>query len=329
MTTPVMWFRRDLRLADNPALAAAAAGGRCRARCSSSIRRSIRAGAPPAGVPRRAAWPSCTTRRGGALVVRRGESGRCGPGGRDRGEGLDGEHRRRLRPLRPPPRRGGGRRRSRATVAASSLRDRRTPSRPGPSSSTTAARTPSSPRSPGPGGLSAGTSRSTAGRPLGAHRRVRIRPGAAAGGRRDPPPAGEAAAHRRLDAFLAGDLDTYDADRDRPDLDTHQPPVALPALGLPAPASGARPARPTTGPTSGSAPSWRGGSSTPTCCSTDPSSAWWNFDARMDDMVVDDGPRRGRAVRRLGRGVYGVPDRRRRDAPARSPPAGCTTGCAC
>jgi len=34
------------------------------------------------------------------------------------------------------------------------------------------------------------------------------------------PPAGERAAHDRLDAFLADDLASYDADRDRPDLDT-------------------------------------------------------------------------------------------------------------
>ncbi len=99
MTTTVMWFRRDLRLADNPALAAAAAGGDV-VPLFVIDPAFIRAGAP-----RLAFLAEClaelheATR--GALVIRRGNPVDVVPAVADRGGGLDGEHRRRLRPVRP------------------------------------------------------------------------------------------------------------------------------------------------------------------------------------------------------------------------------------
>ena len=61
------------------------------------------------------------------------------------------------------------------------------------------------------------------------------------------PAAGEAAAHERLDAFVAGDLASYDATPRPPRSRRLQPPVAVPALGLPPPAPGAHPPRPQPG----------------------------------------------------------------------------------
>ena len=141
------------------------------------------------------------------------------------------------------------------------------------------------------------------------------------------PEAGEDAAAAALGGVpRAPGSPTTHAERDRPDLDgTSRMSVHL-QVGRGPPAHAAR--RP-GGRCRRRAPrrtarSWPGGSSTPTCSSTGRtprgttcarSSRGWRTTTPGDQLDA------------WQRGPHRLPDRRRRDAAAAAPPAGCTTGC--
>jgi deoxyribodipyrimidine photo-lyase len=103
------------------------------------------------------------------------------------------------------------------------------------------------------------------------------------------PPAGERAAQERLEEFLAKDLGSYDADRDRPDLDatSHLSPYlrwgclhprqALVHLGRSRAHDRFR-----------TELAWR--EFYADVLFRQPRSAWWNHDERMDAMEIDAGP---------------------------------------
>ena len=110
MPTSVMWFRRDLRLGDNPALLEAGADGATCCRSSCSTRRSgVRPGLPAGATSAPRCDPSTTSSGGPALGGPR-RPGAQGGAGRQGGRGGARACRGRLRPLRPrarPAGRGG------------------------------------------------------------------------------------------------------------------------------------------------------------------------------------------------------------------------------
>ena len=107
-----MWFRRDLRLADNPALLAAVDAARADGD-GRVVPLFVRGpGAVAAGRPGAAGLPRCLAAGAGrqhgrrpAAAARRSRRGP--PRGRPRRRGHQRPHRRGLRPLRPRARRGG------------------------------------------------------------------------------------------------------------------------------------------------------------------------------------------------------------------------------
>ena len=327
-----MWFRRDLRLADNPALLAACADGRRAAAVRARPALWGPAGAPPPGLPRRV-----------AALARRA---RC----------AGGEPRLHVRPRRPgapgrpaPPaqvgatrvhvaadygpygarrddarRAGAGRARRRAGPHRVAVRRR---ARAGHA---TAVGQPYQVFTPfaGPGPSTAGGRRSTRRRRDLARRWTRPStcpdPGRPTGS--TLPEAGEAAARRRWRAFLDERVAAYDDDRDRPGVDGTSRMSVAPEVGRDPPAHDARrPRRPLPQRRRRDLPQRArpGASSTPTCSSTGrrprastsgPSSRGWR--TTTPASAFDAWRRR----------AHRLPDRRRRDAPAAGE-AGCTTGC--
>ena len=224
-TTTVMWFRRDLRLADNPALLEAVRRPTACCRCSCSTRRcGGRPGRPAAAylaASLRALDASLRQRRR-RLVVVRGDPVRQVRAGRAGGRRRAGARRRRLRPLRPPARprgrAGAGRRRHRAGPHRLAVRRRAGPGDQRLAATPYKVFTPFSKAWPehgwrGPVDAPTGAQLARARRApstipdADAARRAR-----AARGRRGRGP-------RRWQAFLDDGLADYDDDRDRPDLD--------------------------------------------------------------------------------------------------------------
>ena len=109
MARAVLWFRRDLRLDDLPALRAAAEAGPDGVVALFVADPALLG---PAGPNRRrfltAALAALDAELGGALVVRRGDPVRRRPRRGGRGRGDHGGRHDRLRSPRCRPRRGGG-----------------------------------------------------------------------------------------------------------------------------------------------------------------------------------------------------------------------------
>ena len=328
----IMWFRRDLRLADNHALAAAIADARDSggsSRCSSSTTRCGKA----AGANRRWFVAGCLRSLhddlDGRLVVRHGDPvdviprarpaarrGSClpRPGRRGLRSASRRGRRRRARRGRPPARRGRQPvRRAGRDVAHERWRDvqgvQRLPAGVAPAA-------PAGDRPP-PGRRSR---RSTGCAPTSSPRR----PTSTA----DLPEPGEAAAHRALDRFVDTRVDTYADDPQRPGRRRDEPPVAVPQVRLPPPPPAAAPAR-----RAQPLPRHvRQGAGVARLLRRRARRL-----AGVGVALVEPGdgrhggrPRTAgrRALRRLVRRPHRLPDRRRRDAPAASPRAGCTTACA-
>ena len=283
MATTVMWFRRDLRLADNPALRHAVDAARTRRRRGRGV--------VPLYVVDPTLWAAAGPSRRAYLVASLADLGaRVGGWQLRRGDPVDevvavaraaGAARRCT--WRPTSDRTGGHagRAGRAGAGRSTASSwcgpaRRTRSRPVASPSGTARRTRSTRRSAGRGPTTAGA------QPVGAPRGVdwvrpmaRGRPARRRARRRAPrcPPR----ARRRRGAGGAGSSRRpstgYASDRDRPDLDrTSRMSVHLKwgeihprtMLADLAAASG----RAGDSVADATARSWPGGSSTPTCCTT-------------------------------------------------------------
>ena len=247
MTNSIMWFRRDLRLADNHALGR----GRRRARDGGAVIPLFvlddalwePSGAEPAMVPRRVPARRSTTALGGRLVVRRGDPGRRGRPARRRA---------RRRPACSAPRTsastGAGATtrsppRSPPTAASSSrptARGRCPPARCAPA---TAARSRCTAPTSEPGASSACRRR--------APRRPTCRRSTACARRRPARPTSTPTCPSRartrptgaLDRFMPSRVDAYADDARRPGGRRHQPAVAVPALRLPAPPPAAAPPR--------------------------------------------------------------------------------------
>lgn len=122
----------------------------------------------------------------------------------------------------------------------------------------------------------------------------------------DLPPAGEAAAHDRLDAFVTRGLDSYDTDRDRPELDGTSrlspylrwgclhPRQVLAQLGHSRAHDRFR-----------TELTWR--EFYADIVFGQPHSAWHNLDRQMDAMAVDDGPRARASMAAWYAGETGYP----------------------
>ena len=306
----MLWFRRDLRLADHPALSTAAADGPVVPLFVLDPRFLSRAGAPRLAFLLRG-LAALDEAMGGALVVRTGDpvdvvpalaaevgaaavhvTADFGPYGRRRDDG----------------------------VARALADDGRRLVRTG------------SPYAVAPGTVTKGDGRPYAvftpfarawrasgwDDPLPVpdvrwHGRGRVRSEdlpAAPATDADLPPAGEDAAHDRWEAFATTGSAHYDRDRDRPDRRRHLGAVPLPALRDDPPPPAARPPRPVPRRTGSSRPSWPGGSSTPTCCSTGPSRPGRTSTGGWTAMPVDTGAaaRRRFEAWRDGRTGYPIVD---------------------
>ena len=245
-----MWFRRDLRLSDNPALAGrrpggtvGPAGGWCPLFCLDDVLRAAVRRRPPrvpvrvpdgAGrVARRAprgsvrAHPVRSSPRVAAEVGADGRVPRRGlrPYGRERDDAVG---------------RGAGRQASRSShVRRLALRRAAGRGR----EPATASRTRCSRRSRGPGGTTGGRARRRAGgvawlgvparRPTASRRRRRSTPSCPSRAR--PPPSGPPAASGTPTSTATTTA------RDRPGDDATSPPVALPQVGLHPPPPAAQP----------------------------------------------------------------------------------------
>ena len=157
--TSVLWFRRDLRLRDHPALHEAAegraGGGAVRARpgAAEAGRRAPRR-IPVPGAARTRRRPARARRAAGRAPRRPGER-RAARGAR--GRARLGPRQRRLRPVRTRARRA--RSSTRSATSRSSAPARRTRSRPAGYARPTASRTRSTRRSTAPGASTAGAAR--------------------------------------------------------------------------------------------------------------------------------------------------------------------------
>ena len=330
--TSVMWFRRDLRLADNPALLEAARRRR-RAPAVRARPRAVGAGRAVApGLPRAPRCARSTPRCGSDGVARggrgdpvAGSSAAAREVGRRRGctsppttaptaraatrevEQALAEHGIELvrtgSPYAVAPGRVTKRRRRRRTRSSRRSRGR------GPS---TAGAAPVD----APDGAAWLALADTVGVPdADAARRAR-----AARGRRGAPPGGAGA------SSSTSRLADYDR-RARPARPRrHLADVGAPQVGRDPPAHDARrpgPARAARA-RRRTARSWPGGSSTPTCCSHRPETAREYLRPEFARMAYDEP---GDAARRVARGPHRLPDRRRRACASCARPAGCTTGC--
>ena len=322
MTNSIMWFRRDLRLADNHVLAAAIADAR-----------DSDGGVIPLFVVDDALWKAAGANRRWFLAG-------C----------LRSLARRSRRPARRPPRRPG-RRRSRALARQQGRRrvlPRRRTSGPRPASRRGRRRRARRGR---PAQLveagqpvrrsgrdvahepwrrrsrcsapTCGRGASSACRRPSAARRIPTVDGvhsdelpAAPAVDADLPEPGEAAAHRALDRFVDRRVDKYAARRDDPGADATEPPVAVPQVRLPHPRQllrrldGANRSHETFA----KELAWRDFYAD--VLDAWPESAWrsWN----PGDGQHGGRPRTAgrRALRRVVRRPHRLPDRRRRDAPA-------------
>ena len=293
-TSAVMWFRRDLRLGDNPALLEAAADGDVLPLFvldpalwgpAGPVRRAYLAAvaAGPGHLAAAAAARLARSRRPGGVVVLAAPRGRRRTGctspptsartaapATQRVETALAEHGTRPGAHRLAVRRGAG--------PGDQGRRRR--------------RTGSTRRSTGPGPSTAGAPRRAprracpgcrSRRPPGPRRRPAGR-AAAARGRR------AAAARARWDAFLDERLDRLRR-RPRPARpDRHLAHVGAPEVGRDPPAHAAGRPRPADAArrTRCSARSWPGGSSTPTCCSARPETAREYLRPEFAAMPYDD-----------------------------------------
>ena len=323
MTNSIMWFRRDLRLADNHALAAAIDDAR-----------DGGGAVIPLFVLDDALWE----RRG---ANRRWFLAGC------LAELDDGAR----RPARHPPRRS---RRRRGAARPRARRRRRVPG-PGRRRSTAAAATTRSPRRWPP--TAASSSRPTA---RGSCPPARCTPATAARSRctaptcgrgassacrrscagrapcrrstasgptacppapavtADLPEPGEAAAHRALDRFIDVPRRHVRRQPQRPGRRRHQPAVAVPPLrGCLHPRQLLRrlDGRNPSHDTFAKELAWRDFYAD--VLDAWPASAWRSWNPKMAGMEVDRGDAGRRALRGVVRGEDGLPDRRRRDAPAR------------
>jgi deoxyribodipyrimidine photo-lyase len=279
-----MWFRRDLRLADHPALTAAASAGPVVGLFVVDPAFDL------AGAPRRAFLARCLAElnrsMGGALVVRYGDPEEVVPAVATEANAANVFVTADFGPY--------GRRRDDGVARALDALGRRLV------------------QSGSPYAVAPGTVVSHEGRPyrvftpfsrtwwavgwdapipaprLSWSREVRSEaPLAEPGLAVDLPPAGETAAQRRLASFVADDLTCYDIDRDRPDLDTTShlsPYVRWGCLHPRQILSGL-----------GSDPAherfraelaWR--EFYADVLFNEPTSAWWNYDRSMDEMPIDD-----------------------------------------
>ena len=334
----VVWFRRDLRLHDHPALTAASADGRSSCHCSSSTR-----GWWAAGSPARTGRGSCSRPFGRwPRAWRR-------PARRSSSASATHERSSRRSPPRPARPMSSSRATTRRTGAHGIARCRRDWRRPGsrfhakrgtlvhePEEVATADGRPFTRLlavPPRVAGATAPRDRASAHGPARAWRR---RPGSSrrsmpsAWGRRPRPTRrslptpGERAARARLDRWLATGVDGYAATRDRLDLvDGTSRLSADLHLGLAVGARGRRPGGRRRGGSAGLRR--RAGLARVLRARPVPS-------ARGPPARVPAGVRRRRVVggcdrhRGVAERPDGVPARRCRDAPARSRPAGCTTG---
>ena len=321
----VLWLRRDLRLADHPALVAAPRGrvrrlgpAAVRPRPRALGRRPVRRGGPGCAASLRALHEQYD----GALVIRHGSpatvlpqlarevgaasvhiSAESTPFGRRRDErvrealGRDG---RRAGGHRHAVRRGPGHADHRRRHAVPGVH----PLRPRLAGARLAA----------PGRRR----RATCAGPAGSTPRTCPRPATACPTCR--PPASRPRCER-WHAFLDEGIEDYAERRDRPDLAGTSDALGVAEVrrGPPAHAAGRprrRMPRPRPRARRRSRPSWPGASSTPTCCGTGPTRAWGDL---KQELAVDGVRRPGRAPR-AARGVAGgahrLPVRGRRDAPA-------------
>ena len=334
-TTSILWFRRDLRLSDHPALLAAidsaarvlpvfvldpgcsrttprAPGG-----CSPRSRRCRRT--PGARSSCGAATPSTSSRSS----RRRSAPSRCTSRARRRPTAAAA-----TRPSRRP---------SPTTDASSSPPARRMPSGRVASSTSRARPTRSSRRSPRPGAQHGWPAPADRARKL--HRRgcaTTCRSDRASRGARtasDCPRPARRPRCERWASFLDDGLDGIRDDRDRPDLDSdargcrrhlkfgEMHPRTLLA-DLAAHSAGRSQAREHL-----RRPSWPGASSTPTCCGTSPHSAWHDLRPELAADALRRRPETDRLVDAWREGRTGYPIVDAGDAPAARARAGCTTGC--
>ena len=314
-TSAVMWFRRDLRVRDNPALLAALDEGSVTALFVVDPAALGHGGPGPQGVagrqrararrpdpadhpPRRPRARSCRrwpTARRVHVAAETTPYGRR----RDDGRGRAGRARRDRVAVRRGARAGPQRQRRRPTRCSA-------PS-PAPGASTAG---PSPPARPAPPTSSRPTPTRRTGPAGGGGRRGAVRAARRRRGRRLAPLA---LLPRRRPARLRG--------RAQPP----RPRRHLAALALPPP-RGAPPAlAPRRGPPHVDVrrPSWRGATSTPTCCWHAPSSAWSDLKPALEGMRYDD-PEDAIEAWRTGTTGYPIVDAGMRQL---MQPGGCTTGC--
>ena len=321
-----MWFRRDLRLADNPALLEACADGPVLPLFvldpalwgpSGPVRRAYlaRLAARPEPATCRSRWSAATRYAAWCWPPRRSAPSGC------------------TSPPTSAPTARPATRPSERALAEAGIELVRTgsPYAVAPGRVLTGerrARSRCSRRSPAPGPTTAGGARSTAprsaelARPRRHHRDPR--PGPARG-----PRAARRQARRPRCAAGATSSDRvadYDEDRDQPGRRRHLADVRAPEVGRDPPADAARRPGAAAQQGRGDLPHRAGlagvlrrraarPARAPPATTTAPSSRRMRYD--------EPGP----ALDAWRRGPHRLPDRRRRDAPAAPRPAGCTTGC--
>jgi deoxyribodipyrimidine photo-lyase len=279
-----MWFRRDLRLADNPALTAAAAVGPVVALFV------VDPAFDHAGAPRRAflarGLAELSQSMGGALVVRHGDPDEVVPAVAAEAGAATVYATADFAPY--------GRRRDETVARTLAAVGRRlvtvgTPYAVAPGTVVTHEGTPYRVFTPfSRTWWAVGWDRPLPAPDVRWSRAVATEPPLAEPPLAvDLPPAGEIAGQRRLASFLAEDLDRYDVERDRPDLDTTShlspylrwgfvhPRQILAELGT-CPAHERFRAE----------LAWR--EFYADVLFNQPASAWWNLDAALDDLPVDD-----------------------------------------
>ena len=324
MPTSLLWFRRDLRLSDHPALLAAVDAAGAEGAVVPVFVLDPRLWAP-AGPPRRQFLLDCLAALqeslGGALVLRSGDPARVVPAlvrevqaGSVHVSADAGPY---------------GRRRDAAVEQALGdvpLIRTGSPYAVTPGRVTKADGSPFRVFTPFARAWRAHGWRAPAPRPD----RVPVAPGVALGraaaGRETGarlPAAGEAAALAAWARFRDERLLGYDDGPERPRRPT--PPAGFRPTSSTAACTRARclPTWRRSGPTArtarrcaGTPTSSPGGTSTPTSSGTGRRPRTRRSTTRMGAMTYDTRPRRRRAVRRLGRGPHRLPDRRRRDAAA-------------
>ncbi len=243
-----MWFRRDLRLSDHPALLAArddagSAAGADGAKplvswdfSCSMTRCAARRGRPGSRFST-AACGTSNEQLDGRLVVRRGDPVKVVPAVAREAGAHDGSHQRRLRALRQPNVTVAWRPRWRRTAAGWCEPDRPTPWRRDASCAVTAS--PYRVFTPFSRAWRAARLARAGVRPRAvdwlAARRHRDSEGSGARARSSCPTAGEHAAHERLDASCKS-VDGLRDGRDRPAAEAHVPALAVSEVRLHPPA---------------------------------------------------------------------------------------------